>query len=268
MSNFSNIGFRVETEEAFPLLLEKAYQQSQAIKVPEGSYAVYRDASGAELWLQFNHKNECIGVNPHYKGKSSRKVCLTETINRPESQLDGSFHGWAEPETKNDPDSGVYPFVFDLPDFRTVGTIAFPRDYNIQLTAFALEISLYASEQEYEQQPDGEPKFASQSFVPSGLFATTTGGEQGQPQAVGIFTGIIKEVERKRNAMTQDEYYWMLVDTLGGEVDVVADVALLEKEPVQGGVVQGQFWLSGQLINPPAREDKAPVNFLRKLFGK
>lgn len=38
----------------------------------------------------------------------------------------GSFHGWAEPETKNGPNSGICPFVIDLLDFRTNGTIAFP----------------------------------------------------------------------------------------------------------------------------------------------
>jgi hypothetical protein len=38
------------------------------------------------------------------------------------------------------------------------------------------------------------------------------------------------------------------VDTLGGEVDVVADVKLISSEPQIGGIVSGQFWLSGKII--------------------
>ena len=73
---------------------------------------------------------------------------------------------------------------------------------------------------------------------------------------MGFFTGIIKQYGRKRNGLTNEEFYWLLVDTLGGEVDVVADIRYFEKAPVINGIIQGQFWLSGQLIEPPKRELK------------
>ncbi len=88
------------------------------------------------------------------------------------------------------------------------------------------------------------------------------------PQATGIFTGIIKQFEKKRNELTSEEFYWLLVDTLGGEVDVVADIRYFEKEPVVNGILQGQFWLSGQLINAPNRELGKKKSFLQKLFGR
>jgi hypothetical protein len=268
MSNFSNIGLNVATQEEFQQLLEKAYKASHQIKVNEGAYSIYTDSSGAELFIQFNKKNECIGANPHFKGKSKRTVCLTNIIERAESELDGAFHCWADPLEVNNPESGAYPFVFDLPDIKTIGQIDFPKNFDIQLTAFAQELSIYDSEKDFNESQTTEPKFASQSFIPNGLFSLEEGKDNNPPQALGIFTGVIKQVERKRNEMTSEEFYWLLVDTLGGEVDVVADVRFFEKEPIINGIVQGQFWLSGQLINPPARELKESKTFLQRLFRR
>lgn len=269
MSNFSNIGFNVTTQEEFQQLLEKAYRTSNQIKIDEGAYSVFKDNSGAELHMQFNKKNELLGANPHFKGISKRTVCLTNAVEKPESELDGAFHCWADPSEENNPDSGAYPFVFDLPDFKTIGQIEFPKNFDIQLTAFAQELSIYDSEKQYDESQTSEPKWATQSFVPSGLFSFGEGdSDPNPPQATGIFTGIIKQFEKKRNELTSEEFYWLLVDTLGGEVDVVADIRYFEKEPVVNGILQGQFWLSGQLINAPNRELGKKKSFLQKLFGR
>ena len=61
--------------------------------------------------MQFNKKNELLGANPHFKGISKRTVCLTNTVERSESELDSAFHCWADPSEENKPDSGAYPFV-------------------------------------------------------------------------------------------------------------------------------------------------------------
>lgn len=268
MSHFSDIGFTMHSQEDFEALVDSAYSKSTATKVNEGTYFVYSDKSGAEMWIQFNNDNECIGANPHYNGKSRRTVCLTNTMERPESELDGAFHGWAAPAEKNNPESGDYPFVFDSPGFKTTGNIPFPVDYDIQLAAFAQELSVFDNEQEYDNSQASETKYAVQSFIPTGLFAAAENPEDDDPpQALAMFTGIIKQYERKRNGLTGHEFYWLLVDTLGGDVDVVADVLFFEKEPVKGGVLHGRFWLSGQLLHP-AGEQKTTKNFFQKLFGK
>jgi hypothetical protein len=268
LSNFSNIGFNVATQEDFKQLLNKAYRVSNLVKTNEGAYSIYTDSSGAELYSQFNNKNECIGANPHFNGKSRRTVCLTNTVERRESELDGAFHCWASPSEANNPDSGLYPFVFDSPDFKIIGEIEFPKNFDIQMAAFALELSIYASEKEYDDSQSSEPKFATQSFIPNGLFSFEDKKDTDPPKALGVFTGIIKEFELKRNDLTDEEFYWLLVDTLGGEVDVVADIRFFEKDPMVKGIVQGQFWLSGRLINPPIREIKEAKTFLQRLFGR
>jgi len=249
MSNLSDIGFPVQSEQDVNVLITETINYVESIKCPQGFYLRFADASGAEIYLQGNNEQELIGFNPHFAGKSRRKVGLTKAIERDSSELDGGFHAWANP-IKNEPESGDYPFVFDVPDFRMIENLQFPQTCEIQLTAFASnDFKIYESKKDYFNAQDSEPKFASKSFIPSGLFTpddNTTAIEP--PRPVGIFAGEVKEFELKTNELSNEKFYWFLVNTLGGEVDVVADVKLISIEPQIGGIVNGQFWLSGRII--------------------
>jgi hypothetical protein len=272
MSNFSSIGFSIQTEEEFKKLVDFCFEKGQSIKCSNGTYFIYSDNSGAELYGQLNSQNEIIGMNPHFNGKSRRKVCLTESYLRTESELDGAFHCWADPRNENEPESGAYPFVFDVPNFMTIGQIDCPKTFEIQLSAFAQEIEFYDDEHAFsdKQNPIGEGekglKFASQSFIPSGLFGED---ENSTPKATGFFAGTIKEWEVLTNIKTKENFNWLLVETLGGEVDIISDQKLTTNKPKIGGVAQGTFWLSGKLINPPFQDEivESKKSFWQKLFG-
>jgi hypothetical protein len=138
-----------------------------------------------------------------------------------------------------------------VPDFRLTSEIRLPQIQEIQLTAFASDdFKIFADEKEYGESQESELKYASKSFVPSGLFAFDAEDESfdlNVVRPIAIFAGIIKESELKKNELSGNNFYWFLVETLGGETDVVADVKLVSSEPQIGGVVSGQFWLSGKL---------------------
>ena len=268
MSNFSNIGFDVKSEEDFLSLIEKVHEKSVSLKTSKGTYFQYSDKSGAELWVQMNNKNQVIGANPHFKGKSNRKVSVTSSINRSESILDGAFHSWANPTEMNEPESGDYPFVFDVPNHKKHEGIETPQIVEIQLSAFAQEMEYYESEDAFDKGQKEEMKWASQSFVPSGLFNPDSEGTPENPEAFGLFAGIIRETEKRRNELSGNDFYWMLVDTLGGEIDVLADPNFFDKDlPKPGGVIHGQFWLSGYLLKEPKISEVKKVGFFKKLFG-
>jgi hypothetical protein len=242
MSNLSDIGFPVQSEQDVNVLITETIKRVESIECRQGFYLRFADASGAEIYLQGNIEQELIGFNPHFDGKSRRKVALTRVIERDSSILDGGFHAWANPN-ENETDSGDYPFVFDVPDFRMIENFQLPHVCEIQLTAFA------SSEKNYFDAQDSEPKFASKSFIPSGLFLPNENATATEPpRPIGIFAGEIKEFELKTNELSNEKFYWFLVDTLGGEVDVVADVKLISSEPQIGSIVSGQFWLSGKII--------------------
>ncbi|XOF32520.1 MAG: hypothetical protein ACL93V_10815 [Candidatus Electrothrix sp. YB6] len=266
-SDLSDIGFDVNNEEAFYELIEKAYGKATSIKADKGTYFLYSDSSGAELWIQISKANQLVGVTPYYKGTGRRTVCLSENVYRKENELDGAFYSWADPADKDDPESGVYPFVFDVPNHNSLGDVLLPQDIEIQLSAFAQEVRYYENEEKFEKQQKGEAKWASQSFVSSGLFhPDEKSTPKKPPEAFGIFSGIIKQTEKKKNELTGQEFQWMLVDTLGGEVDVLADLTFFNTEPKVGGVVQGQFWLTGQLLTTPLLKKKKGI--INRVFGK
>ncbi len=252
MSNLSDIGFPVQGEQDVNVLITETIKYVESIRCPQGFYLRFSDASGAEIYLQGNIEQELIGFNPHFDGKSRRKVRLTKAIERDSSQLDGGFQAWANP-TDETAKSGEYEFVFDVPDFRMNGEIVFPNNCEIQLTAFASnDFKVFKGEVDFYYGQDAETQMSAKSFFSSGLFLTKDSlipVESARP--IGVFAGEIKEFELKTNELSGEKFYWFLVETSGGVVDVVADVNLVPNEPNIGGVVSGQFWLSGKLINFP-----------------
>jgi hypothetical protein len=251
MSNLSDIGFPTPDEQAVNEMIMHVLEVAKPVKTSRGFYLVYTDTSGAEIYLQGNSEQELIGFNPHFAGKSRRTVSLTTAIERDSSELDGGFHAWANPPDSSG-ESGDYPFVFDVPDFRTVEIGELPRAVEIQLTAFASnDFKIFASEEDYQKAQESELKYASKMFVPSGLFAfDETGGsiDLSVVRPVGMFAGEITEFELKTNSLSGEKFYALLVETLGGEVDAVVDPKFVPQEPNIGGIVSGQFWLSGRIV--------------------
>ncbi|MGI8641267.1 MAG: hypothetical protein ACR2MG_15130 [Pyrinomonadaceae bacterium] len=251
MSNLSDIGFPVQNEQDVNVLITETIKYVESIRCPHGFYLRFSDASGAEIYLQGNVEQELVGFNPHFNGKSRRKVSLMKAIERVASELDGGFQAWANPG--DEAESGKYEFVFDVPDFRTIGEIEFPKISEIQLTAFASnDFKVFNNEVEFYYVQDAETQMSVNSFFASGMFLTRDNTEPIEsPRPISILSGEIKEFELKTNELSGENFYWFLVETSGGEVDVVADVKLVPNEPKIGGIVSGQFWLSGKLISPP-----------------
>lgn len=243
MSNLSDIGFPTSSNEELNGYIEKWLENVTEIPSRMGTYLKFADESGAEIYLQMDSSGELTGMNPYFAGKSRRKVLLTEFIERDSSPLDGGFHAWANAEKEGE---GDYPFVFDLP-------IAFTYQFNlpmvceIQLNAFAVnDLAIFNSEQSFLDSQKEEPKFASNSFIPIGLFRQSEGIP---PQAHGRFAGTVKEFELKTNQLSGAKFYWFLVETLGGEIDVVSDVNYVKNEPQIGSIIHGSFWLTGKIID-------------------
>jgi hypothetical protein len=252
MSNLSDIGFPTPDEQAINEMIMHVLEVAKPEKVEHGFYLVYTDSSGAQIYLQGNFEQELIGFNPHFTGKSRFKVGLTNAIERDSSVLDGGYHAWANPGDENVETSGEYPFVFDVPDFRAVEIAEFPRLAEIQLTAFASnDFQVFDSEDDYQNSQESELKYASKMFVPVGLFAFDEKDgslDLSVVRPVGKLAGEIKEFALKTNELSGENFYWFLVETLGGETDVVVDPKYVPAEPKIGGIVSGTFWLSGRII--------------------
>jgi hypothetical protein len=248
-SHLSDIGFQIEDEEAFQQLASQAYEEGETFDAGGGTYIRWAPGGGVELWLQLDHEDDIVGINPHYAGRSLMRAGLTQRLTRPEgAPLDGAFYAWANP-VGEEANSGDFPFVFDAPDYHLNSALSLPSIVDVRLAAFAHELQSYESDEAYDESQPEEMKFASESFIPSGMF-DPGGGSIEPPLAHAIFTGHVLETSINTNPATNNEFIWARVRTLGGEIDVVADPVLLNGPLVVGGVVSGAFWLSGQIVKP------------------
>ncbi|MFW5658385.1 MAG: hypothetical protein ACOCZ8_00240 [Bacteroidota bacterium] len=260
LSHLSDIGFRMEEEEELSALVETLSNDGDPIPVRAGYYVVCRLEGGIELWMQFNRNGEWLGLNPHFRGESKLRLLLNHTIFRNDEQLDGAFHAWADPTREAIRASmqnerlqsgslpGLFPFVFDLPDFHTLPGLQLPQVAEVQIAAFAHEMHCFDDEAQYfAAQDEADDQFAVESFIPLGLL---TDDEQEEPEAFARLSGRVLKTEYLENPHTGHGFHWALVRTLGGEVDVLCDPDLLENAPEVGGIVSGDFWLSGRLCNP------------------
>ena len=254
VSNFSTIGLPVASGKDLTALANRIGPLAERLAAPGGTYYRWSDPSGAEIWLQVDANDELVGMNPHYAGRSVVRVGLTDRLAATgSSELDGSFHGWAAPVDEA-ADTGRYRFVFDAPDARLHEALQLPAHKDVQIAAFAREVAAFETVAAFDASQTGDLKYASQSFIPSGLF-TSAGDSVVPPQARAIFTGHVLAADKKINELTGVAFYWALVDAYGGAYDVVIDSSLLSGVPVVGGVLSGSFWLSGRIIAGSNGED-------------
>lgn len=246
-SHFSSIGFPIGGRDDFETLALRVVNEGQSVQSPRGRY-FYLRADRAELWASLTPDDELIGVAPHFAGSATMRVGLTQRLEHPDMEgLEGSFYGWADPAGSDYESTGAYPFVFEAIAFATHARLQLPTLVEVQLTAFAHELTAYPDQAAFDDaQGTNEAKFAAQSFFPTSLFQSQSEGEI--PEAYAMFYGQVQETARLVNPLTQQPYHWAKVETLAGEIDVVADPQMLQGELREGGIVSVYGWLSGRIV--------------------
>lgn len=229
-----------------------------------GTYLRWMGGSGEQLWLQLDESGEGVGMNPHFSGESRLPVAVNEWVRDPRgTALDGSLHGWADPQqpvTGDKPGDfgGWYPLTFDMPDAALARDLPVPAKLELQVAAFAHELKVFASEAAYREGVQGKKNpMAVRSFIPSGHFG------EGPPRAEGFFTGVVEKAAVKTNVLTGLPFHWALVDTLGGKYDVVVDPALVSGPLQVGKVVQGVFWFSARIAGNASMKKRGVMAWLK-----
>jgi len=266
-SQFSSIGFSVSSGEDLAALASQVADQAERISTGPGEYLKWAPPTGEQLWLQITHDGDAMGMTPHFAGQSAIRVGVEARVARPsQTPLDGTFLAWANPPA-GAATGGDYPFAFDCPDAATHLELALPAVAIAQVAAFAQQVSLYESARAYASSPAaaGSPG-AARSFIPSGLISP--GGEPIiPPESHALIAGEVLDAAPKVNAITGTQYWWALVNTLGGTFDVVIDPELMPGQPRPGNVVSGWFWLSGRLLAGEPGE-KPASGWLRRLVNR
>jgi hypothetical protein len=250
-SHFSMVGFPVDVRNAEALSANMiAYaQQCEPSQLQGDDYlCIVRDKSGAELWLGLR-KNasgafDLWTANPAFDGEGKVDVVVDGDVSpaewRPfEIRVQARFGG------------EQVPLILDLANPREAARFSSKAALALNITAFADEISFHDSEAAYyASQADREIKFASNHFIPSGMFAEGAEAKD-KPSAHALFAGKILKIELRQNDKGKGKYWWFLVETMDQAIlNVVADPEAVKATPKAGGYLAGSFWMSARLANP------------------
>jgi len=252
-NNFTSLGIYLKNPKELIKFLSKASKYGERINCDGGFFDKWMSKTGAELWTHFNEEGKFRGFSLFYNGESGFPVRITEKIDKETyNDFEALLYAWVNPD-KDDPSSGDYPLAFDCVNFPLVKKLEFPCIKNIKLSAFARELTVYLSEDDYYSKQKGEQRFASKSFVPSGALPPgLDAGKQHEIFPEAVFTGIIIDYKKHKNELSGKNFYWIKTETLGGIViDVAADIHLIKNKLNKNGVISGGFYLSGKIEIPP-----------------
>ncbi len=254
-SNLHSLGFSASSGEDFIQLAQFAGAHGIRVEGPEGyHYVRYTLPEGPELWAQCSPDQSVFGCNLHFRGKSEYEILISRLVFPGEfegSSLDGRVYGALGEEYYS------IPLAFDAPDFFFYAMSLhsqLPVRAKVQLSAFPVRILALR-----EQGQVSQMNLADCAIIPSGTFSP--GGEvKNPPETQAIISGIILESEVLKNSHSQLPFARMLIQTLGGTIDVVSPLENLPGEPRAGMVIEGQFYLVGVISDFVQGERSADPN--------
>jgi hypothetical protein len=236
MSTMNSLGMPLESPAQMTNLLLTALQTAE----PQGKYRVWTCASGAQLWIQTSEEGKLMGFTPHFQGVARARLGLVGEV------TPKSYYAWADPEDDLDPTSGCYPFVFESPN-QADQRVKLPSVREAQLCAFGLETNLREDKQDLKARAEWDSAMADRSCIPCGLFEPD-GTDIEPPEPRAIYVGEVLDWARHTNSLTGIDFYWLRLETLGAELDVVLALDDLPREPKKGNLLSGVFHLTGLLL--------------------
>ena len=177
---------------------------------------------------------------------------IQAVVDRPEvSPYDGGFLGLTSEGGSNPALGGGFPVIFDAPDFPDVKDVFLTAKHEVELAGFALELNVYATEEDFRAgQPDLKP-LGVPAFIPAGMMAEMEGGS---PTAHALMVGHVLEAEAVTNVLTQRDFFRLRVETPAGPMDMAVDPGLVDALPEVGHIIQAGAWLSGRMT--PEEDEK------------
>jgi hypothetical protein len=264
--HFSVIGFNAGSAEELADLVSKLPESGgQSQPCAPGYYYRWRADGGPELWIHMakeaaagEDRLSIVGVTPYFGGAGRMNVRIMKKRRRPS---DNAFEGavFVEIEPGPRPHQCATVALLDVVDFACWANRVAPFLAQAQIAAFPHDLAVFPDEEAFNRvQAQETVKFAPEAFFASGLFSAADGSGQAvfndpsdedfDAVSKAFFTGRVLASEQRQTSVTGQTFHSALVKTLGGTVDVVADVRQVQGELRQGCIIQGEFWLCARLI--------------------
>src|SRR2546428_4746373 len=109
-------------------------------------------------------------------------------------------------------------------------------EVTVQLAAFPAEILAFENQEAMRSSYTWMNQMAPESCIPSGLFLPG-GGKIDPPKPEIMFCGTVQDTSQLTNPVTGQPFFWARVRTLRGELDVVADPAIVKGVIRKNGII-------------------------------
>lgn len=240
---FTIIGFYINQLEILKVI-NNTIHKGKEIQVNSrlgGSYYKLIYPEGIEIWVGVNSNKRIENVLPFFKGKNINTLEILSPIDDPKSPYRGAFTACADSGRSKENEC---PIVFDAPDYLLHANDRFPKTANVSLTAFASHIKVFENYKAFYLDGEEDYSVSPKSFVSGGLSKFSKDGKE-KPEAYAVFTGTVKNARLIENTETLMNFYWISVETLNLDIDVVADRRMLKSTPKKGNIVRVSAWIVG-----------------------
>ena len=255
VSHFSMIGFPIQMSQplAFQRAIDPLIQRCTLIDVGnQDRLCVVRDKSGAEIYIGFKSDPKAAlslsTANPAFEGEGRTAVEIVSVT----PSTDAAYNSF-EIRVSARFSGEQTPLIFDIADPRQAQAFVLGAKLSVDISAFSYQAEVYKNEKAYyrsQSKPSVKVVFASDSFVPTGMFLESVGGmaNDNGPTAYADFVGTVLKSELRANQIGRGKFWWALVRTYGGStINVVLDPSTVRQKLNAGSVLSGRFWLSARL---------------------
>lgn len=260
------IGFACEMDRVTAdSIAEMSRSATKTVVCAAGEYRIWRSSAGAELWLHYPRPvarpgaapskplepvDDLRGLSVYHRGASSLTLRIDSVTCMKTNPLDGVCLATIEAKKGRGKPA---PFTFELLG-AAAEQIPRPTKAKVALTGLAHKVWAFPSEQAYmtETPPRrllgrGALTVVKPEEVPDVKLIYRT-----KPGTLWLITGTVKRSIRLINPITQAPYVWLSLDTDRGDIDLVANPAVIEGDVSSGHTLQTLAAMVGRVIEKVA----------------
>lgn len=263
------LGFTFQNDYEISDFVRHAANKGDPTITKNGSFVTWPFGNGIEIWLLIDRSHSISAMKLHFAGHISQYISIDGGIPKPDNPLDGYYYGWVNPDVDHEEEEvtiyGDYQVAFDCASFDYYRELPLPLVARVQLTAFAIQFGIVDPSEERPTISDPPIRLGDEFFIPTGTFNPDM-EDQYTPQA--MFGGTVTSCRVLYNMVSKQNFTHTTIRTYGMEIDAVIAQHSLERPLKEGDIVQGHFWISGNIIEIMETFTKENPVFRGRLFGQ
>ena len=239
-SHLSDLGFRFSEDnfqEEFVEMIGKCISiASNDICVDGQSYIIVYIDDAIEIWMPADEDNV---VNPldfeiHYNTKRWFDAINPEWVTKEEDETQGMACIWESGER--------YPMNIRIPNAACVPEFKEGKVYKCQIAGLVESLMHFKTEEEFHAEIE---HLDHRAFIPVGQFDLDEDNPGQSP--IALINGLVKHIEKKVNGYADGEYYHIVLETYGMDVDLFADPEFVETDIEIGDILSVGAYLTGKI---------------------